>query len=209
MVYAIEIKLRAERRAGELLRAMERAKGTDYGGRGIDRRRATTVDPAPTLKALGITRDQSSTLDITEVKLNAPELPRKADHPLANLSRAQIQAAVDKLNEEIAAQSPEPAWYFDVLEMARDRVPATEIVEFVRAHAPTPVDVAIFVETFLRVRIDDLSLGEYGDDGELAASPRYPLLCEVRDALGWSHQCHEPGFTTATCRACPREWWNT
>jgi hypothetical protein len=64
-----EIRLRAERKAGELLRRMEKAQGkrTDLVGRDdeVDRRmelmgRPRKVSDATTLSDLGITRDQSS-----------------------------------------------------------------------------------------------------------------------------------------------------
>jgi len=60
---ATDIKLRAERRAGELLREMDKNKGTrgagnpDFlGGRDV----RPPSDPAPKLSDLGITKDQSS-----------------------------------------------------------------------------------------------------------------------------------------------------
>ena len=61
--FAREIKLRAERRAGELLREME--KTGQRQRRGVsDRKKVISITnditPAPTLKDLGITKDQSS-----------------------------------------------------------------------------------------------------------------------------------------------------
>lgn len=50
--HAAEIKLRAERRAGELLRAMPRNEGQRYG-------RREPLQPAPTLEELGLSRSQS------------------------------------------------------------------------------------------------------------------------------------------------------
>ncbi len=63
--YATEIRLRAERRAGELLGAMEKAKGTRGSARGsTDGSGGIITEPpendAPTLKQLGITKTQSS-----------------------------------------------------------------------------------------------------------------------------------------------------
>ena len=52
-----EIKLRAERRAGEMLTEAELSKGGRRPNLSID---TTPFDPAPTLKSLGISRDQSS-----------------------------------------------------------------------------------------------------------------------------------------------------
>jgi hypothetical protein len=57
--WATEIKVRAERRCGELLRSSAEAGERDPGGRG---RRIESHDATqqPTLSDLGITRDQSS-----------------------------------------------------------------------------------------------------------------------------------------------------
>src|ERR1039458_9380580 len=52
---ACEIRLRAERRAGQLLREMKQTGDRDAGGRGKIASRGATQ-----LKDLGITRDQSS-----------------------------------------------------------------------------------------------------------------------------------------------------
>lgn len=58
---AIEIRVRAERRCGELLAEMEKAKGAPGPGRG---KAGSTVRPpftdAPTLADLGISKTQSS-----------------------------------------------------------------------------------------------------------------------------------------------------
>ena len=54
-------RVRAERRCGELLADMEKAKGTDYGGTGHDTRAARgSHSPPRTLSDMGITYDQSS-----------------------------------------------------------------------------------------------------------------------------------------------------
>jgi DNA N-6-adenine-methyltransferase (Dam) len=59
--HATEIRMRAERRAGELLREMEKASGADYGGRPkLDGSRALPSNPPPTLTELGVTKTQSS-----------------------------------------------------------------------------------------------------------------------------------------------------
>jgi DNA modification methylase len=50
--HAAEIKLRAERRAGELLRELPRHEGNRYG-------RREPLQPAPTLEELGLSRSQS------------------------------------------------------------------------------------------------------------------------------------------------------
>lgn len=56
-----EIRIRAERRCGELLRESEKAKGGEYGGKArIDGRRATPSNPTKTLSSLGISKTQSS-----------------------------------------------------------------------------------------------------------------------------------------------------
>lgn len=56
-----EIKIRAERRAGELLAEMPKASGADYGGKpSIDGNRLLPSNPPPTLADLGISKMQSS-----------------------------------------------------------------------------------------------------------------------------------------------------
>lgn len=63
VTWATEIKVRAERRTGELLRKTAETGQRDKG-RGGDRKSASSCDDSdkpPNLKALGITRDQSST----------------------------------------------------------------------------------------------------------------------------------------------------
>jgi N6-adenosine-specific RNA methylase IME4 len=55
---ATEIRMRAERRAGELLREMEKNRGALPGKTG--RKGKPVLDPAPKLKDLGVTKTQSS-----------------------------------------------------------------------------------------------------------------------------------------------------
>lgn len=58
---ATEIKLRAERRAGELLAGMEKANGGEHGGKSrLDGSRSQPSNPTPTLADLGLTKTQSS-----------------------------------------------------------------------------------------------------------------------------------------------------
>ena len=58
---ASEIKIRAERRAGELLADMDKAKGGEHGGKPpLDGERREPSNPTPTLASLGITKKQSS-----------------------------------------------------------------------------------------------------------------------------------------------------
>lgn len=59
-VMATEIRLWAERRAGELLAEMAKHPGARGTGKKVP---SSGNDSTPTLKALGITRDQSSTCD--------------------------------------------------------------------------------------------------------------------------------------------------
>lgn len=58
---AAEVRIRAERRAGELLREMKENGQRDSGGRGrIESRGTTQLKNPPRLQDLGITKDQSS-----------------------------------------------------------------------------------------------------------------------------------------------------
>ena len=59
--WAGEIRLRAERRAGELLKETERAKGSDHGGRkSFDGSRKESSNAPPTLSDLGVSKKQPS-----------------------------------------------------------------------------------------------------------------------------------------------------
>jgi len=63
--HAAEIRVRAERRCGQLLKEMPKAKGAANGAPGPGRGNKTVSDEAtafssPTLSQLGVTRDQSS-----------------------------------------------------------------------------------------------------------------------------------------------------
>jgi len=56
-----EIKLRAERKMGEMLKEMPKAMGNEYGGRNkIDSNRMLPSNPTPTLKDIGIEKYESS-----------------------------------------------------------------------------------------------------------------------------------------------------
>ncbi len=58
---AAEVKIRAERKAGEMLAQMPKATGADYGGRtSLDGNRELPSNPPPTLTELGIEKMQSS-----------------------------------------------------------------------------------------------------------------------------------------------------
>lgn len=60
-MWATEIKVRAERKAGELLAASEKAVGADYGSRHyVDGRIDRPSSPPPRLVDMGISKDQSS-----------------------------------------------------------------------------------------------------------------------------------------------------
>jgi phage N-6-adenine-methyltransferase len=59
--HATEIRLRAERRAGELLADAPKAVGGEHGGKSrIDGSRVQPSNPTPTLADLGVTKTQSS-----------------------------------------------------------------------------------------------------------------------------------------------------
>jgi hypothetical protein len=59
--YAVEIRLRAERRLGELLGSAPKAVAGEHGGRSkIDGSRSQPSNPAPTLESMGINKTQSS-----------------------------------------------------------------------------------------------------------------------------------------------------
>jgi phage N-6-adenine-methyltransferase len=58
---ATELRLDAERKGGAMLAATEKATGGEHGGKAkIDGSRSQPSNPTPTLKALGVTKTQSS-----------------------------------------------------------------------------------------------------------------------------------------------------
>lgn len=61
ILWATEIKVRAERRCGAMLAESEKAKGSEYGSRHfVDGRIERPANPTPRLSDIGITKDQSS-----------------------------------------------------------------------------------------------------------------------------------------------------
>lgn len=67
---ACEIRIRAERRAGEILRDMEKAKGVLRRGQELPRSHNETTERPKTLSDLGINKTQSS-----RYQALAPRLP--------------------------------------------------------------------------------------------------------------------------------------
>ncbi len=75
IAWVTEIKVRAERRAGEMLREMEKAEQRRTAAKGRPKA-STNGDASPTLKKLGVTRDQSSDWQrLTEIP--EPEFERR------------------------------------------------------------------------------------------------------------------------------------
>jgi hypothetical protein len=87
--YATEIRLRAEKRAGELLREMEKNKGTRGPGPGRGKKAVAKsdrlFDPAPKLSDLGISKTQSSRWQM-----------------LADLKPDEFEAKVDRAKRKAA-----------------------------------------------------------------------------------------------------------
>jgi hypothetical protein len=106
---ACEIRLRAERKAGLLLKAIEKAKAPPGPGRGKKRRcsEGTAFSKSKTLKDLGISKKQSSRwqqlADVPEEQFEAalagPEKPSTS----GIIARAEIRMA-DELDEKPSAQ---------------------------------------------------------------------------------------------------------
>jgi hypothetical protein len=92
---ATEIKLRAERRAGELLRESEKNKGAIPGRTG--RKGRPVLDPTPTLANLGITKTQSShwqrlaTMPAVHFEATIARVTRKAVNALDRAGRRTRQ----------------------------------------------------------------------------------------------------------------------
>jgi hypothetical protein len=90
---ACEIRLRAERRAGDLLRQMAR-EGRGHSGHGNNQpQKLESADTTPTLSDLGISRDQSS-----EARKPSPLVEKV----VMELSREVVFAWVDAFNRRDA-----------------------------------------------------------------------------------------------------------
>jgi hypothetical protein len=103
--YAKEIRLRAERRAGELLRDMNKNQGALPGKTGIKAR--PVLDTTPKLADLGITKSQSSRwqhlADLPVADFEAEILGGRDPNRLA-----KRKAKKAEYNERIAAAKPKP-----------------------------------------------------------------------------------------------------
>jgi hypothetical protein len=107
---ACEIRLRAERKAGELLSQMEKAKGAPGPGRG---KAGSPAGPAftetPTLRDLGISKQQSSDwqrlADVPQEKFEAA-----LTDPIQRPTTAGIINSVDPVRAKVAAVSNEALW---------------------------------------------------------------------------------------------------
>jgi hypothetical protein len=97
--FATEIKLRAERRAGELLATMPKAKG---GGDTSTGSRAQPVQEPPTLADLGVTKTQSSKWQ----KLAA--LPEDKFEARVNIAKGKAANATTKRASTPRRNGPSP-----------------------------------------------------------------------------------------------------
>jgi hypothetical protein len=125
--HATEIKLRAERRAGELLREMEKNKGArsqshpKTGGNG----KRPPVDPTPTLADLGVSKSQSSQWQ----KLAA--IDEDDFEVVVDRARSGASAALDRAQQPRPKPKPKPAE--EAADVARPNEgngakPATDVV---------------------------------------------------------------------------------
>lgn len=113
-------RVRAERKCGELLADMEKAKGTDYGGRkAIDGRRELPSNPPKTLADMGVTKDQSS------------KWQRLAAVPEEEFEAAVSQPAIKPSANSILKPKSEPPprmdgdalwWWGRLVDMERDKL---------------------------------------------------------------------------------------
>ncbi|MYF06691.1 MAG: hypothetical protein F4092_00580 [Rhodospirillaceae bacterium] len=131
---ACEIRLRAERKAGQLLKDMEKAaRGPDANGQGSQRATAET----PTLSDMGVSKDQSSRwqklADVPEEQfeaaLAAPEKPsttgiiRANGQTVADDSESDSESATVAESEPVAPMDPNALWVWGRLrDFERDGV---------------------------------------------------------------------------------------
>ena len=88
ILWATEIKTRAERRAGEMLLTLEKSKGTRLGGTSV-------VPPGnePTLKEIGVTKNESSRW---QALAKIPEPQFEDEIKKGNVTRAKIVRSVSE-----------------------------------------------------------------------------------------------------------------
>jgi N6-adenosine-specific RNA methylase IME4 len=108
-----EIKLRAERRAGELIAEMPKAKGSDYGGKpAIAGNRVLPSNPPPTLSDLGISKIESSRFQaiasVPEPIFDAhiTETKAKKNAELTSASMLKVAQEIKRDQKYAAMQSP-------------------------------------------------------------------------------------------------------
>jgi hypothetical protein len=93
--YATEIRLRAERRAGEMLKEMAEKGERDAGGRG-----RIELRPATQLSDLGITKTQSSRWQ------KLADLPEPVFEVHVNETRKRFEHSLDKVSAPAPAKTP-------------------------------------------------------------------------------------------------------
>lgn len=98
---ATEIKLRAERRAGELLREMEKNKGAVPGKTG--RKGKPVLDTAPKLSDLGVSKTQSSRWQALAA------INESAFEVVVDRARSGASAALDRAQQPRPKPKPKPA----------------------------------------------------------------------------------------------------
>lgn len=116
--YATEIRLRAERRAGQMLRDAEKASGGQIGGRKTkDGRRSRPSNPPPTLKQIGVTKTQSSKWQ------NLAALPEEKFEAKVERAKQRAEDSTTSAPRHVKSEfTGEVEWYTpaEYVEAARD-----------------------------------------------------------------------------------------
>ncbi len=122
-------RVRAERKCGELLRDMEKAKGTDRGGRTskIDGRRELPSNSPKTLSEMGVTKDQSSKwqklANIPDDEFEEAVTMAGAKPSTNHLLKEKESQKSDAVKEEVKRMDQTALWLWGLLtKMDRDKV---------------------------------------------------------------------------------------
>jgi N6-adenosine-specific RNA methylase IME4 len=196
--WATEIRLRAERRAGQMLSEMPKANGAEYGGRPtLDGNRVLPSNPTPTLADLGVTKIQSSRwqrlacLDEKAFEQRTANATRAAVRSMDAEERAAEKKAVREAREaELGARQTalpakrygvilaDPEWRFEV--WSRE----TGLDRSADNHYPTSDLAEIKARDVASIAAEDCVLFLW------ATAPMLPQALDVMSDWGFAYKTH-------------------